>query len=117
MIRRPPRSTRTDTLFPYTTLFRSRVPKDVSVIAKLSGRIEFVKDYKAKRKIAIVPEEGDAVEYLIPKSKVLEVQEGDYVKRGDALISGSPNPHDILDVMGVEALAEDRKSTRLNSSH
>src|SRR3546814_708279 len=87
-------------------LFEARVPKDVSVIAKLSGRIEFVKDYKAKRKIAIVPEEGDPVEYLIPKSKVLEVQEGDYVKRGDALISGSPNPHDILDVMGVEALAE-----------
>src|SRR3546814_18744331 len=66
----------------------------------------FIKDYKAKRKIAIVPEEGDAIEYLIPKSKVLEVQEGDQVKRGDALISGSPNPHDILDVMGVEALAE-----------
>ncbi|HMO77288.1 MAG TPA: DNA-directed RNA polymerase subunit beta', partial [Sphingopyxis sp.] len=87
-------------------LFEARVPKDNAVIAKISGRIEFVKDYKAKRKIAIVPEEGDAIEYLIPKSKVLEVQEGDHVKRGDALISGSPNPHDILDVMGVEALAE-----------
>ncbi|WP_033073702.1 DNA-directed RNA polymerase subunit beta' [Sphingopyxis sp. MWB1] len=87
-------------------LFEARIPKDNSVIAKISGRIEFVKDYKAKRKIAIVPEEGDPVEYLIPKSKVLEVQEGDQVKRGDALISGSPNPHDILDVMGVEALAE-----------
>jgi DNA-directed RNA polymerase subunit beta' len=87
-------------------LFEARIPKDNAVIAKISGRIEFVKDYKAKRKIAIVPEEGDAIEYLIPKSKVLEVQEGDMVKRGDALISGSPNPHDILDVMGVEALAE-----------
>ncbi|MFZ5726980.1 MAG: DNA-directed RNA polymerase subunit beta', partial [Pseudomonadota bacterium] len=87
-------------------LFEARIPKDNSVIAKISGRIEFVKDYKAKRKIAIVPEEGDPIEYLIPKSKVLEVQEGDMVKRGDALISGSPNPHDILDVMGVEALAE-----------
>ncbi|WP_447752838.1 DNA-directed RNA polymerase subunit beta' [Sphingopyxis fribergensis] len=87
-------------------LFEARIPKDNSVIAKISGRIEFVKDYKAKRKIAIVPEEGDSIEYLIPKSKVLEVQEGDQVKRGDALISGSPNPHDILDVMGVEALAE-----------
>lgn len=87
-------------------LFEARIPKDNAVIAKISGRIEFVKDYKAKRKIAIVPEEGDSIEYLIPKSKVLEVQEGDQVKRGDALISGSPNPHDILDVMGVEALAE-----------
>ncbi len=87
-------------------LFEARIPKDNSVIAKVSGRIEFVRDYKAKRKIAIIPEEGEPVEYLIPKSKVIDVQEGDWVKKGDNLISGSPNPHDILEVMGVEALAE-----------
>ncbi|MBI1402036.1 MAG: DNA-directed RNA polymerase subunit beta', partial [Porphyrobacter sp.] len=87
-------------------LFEARMPKDVSIIAKVSGRIEFVREYKAKRKIAIIPEEGDPVEYLIPKTKVIDVQEGDYVKKGDTLISGSPNPHDILEVMGVEALAE-----------
>ena len=87
-------------------LFEARIPKDNSIIAKISGRIEFVRDYKAKRKIAIVPEEGDPVEYLISKSKVIDVQEGDWVKKGDNLISGSPNPHDILEVMGVEALAE-----------
>ena len=87
-------------------LFEARIPKDNSIIAKISGRIEFVRDYKAKRKIAIVPEEGDTVEYLIAKSKVIDVQEGDWVKKGDNLISGSPNPHDILEVMGVEALAE-----------
>ena len=87
-------------------LFEARIPKDSSVIAKISGRIEFVRDYKAKRKIAIHPEEGDSVEYLIPKTKVIDVQEGDYVKKGDNLVSGSPDPHDILEVMGVEALAE-----------
>ncbi|MBY6015544.1 DNA-directed RNA polymerase subunit beta' [Qipengyuania gaetbuli] len=87
-------------------LFEARVPKDNAIIAKISGKIEFVREYKAKRKIAIVPEEGDAVEYLIPKTKVIDVQEGDFVKKGDTLISGSPNPHDILDVLGVEALAE-----------
>ena len=87
-------------------LFEARVPKDAAVIAKISGRVEFVRDYKAKRKIAIVPEEGDSVEYLIPKTKVIDVQEGDFVKKGDTLISGSPNPHDILEVMGIEALAE-----------
>ena len=87
-------------------LFEARLPKDMSVIAKISGKIEFVREYKAKRKIAIIPEEGDAVEYLIPKTKVIDVQEGDFVKKGDTLISGSPNPHDILEVMGVEALAE-----------
>ena len=87
-------------------LFEARKPKDNSIIAKVAGRIEFVRDYKAKRKIAIVPEEGDPVEYLIPKSRVIDVQEGDFVKKGDNLISGSPDPHDILEVMGVEALAE-----------
>jgi len=87
-------------------LFEARIPKDNAIIAKISGRIEFVRDYKAKRKIAIIPEEGETVEYLIPKTKVIDVQEGDFVKKGDTLISGSPNPHDILDVLGVEALAE-----------
>ncbi len=87
-------------------LFEARKPKDNAIIAKVSGRIEFVRDYKAKRKIAIHPEEGEPVEYLVPKSKVIDVQEGDYVKKGDNLISGSPDPHDILEVLGVEALAE-----------
>jgi DNA-directed RNA polymerase subunit beta' len=87
-------------------LFEARKPKDNSIIAKIAGRIEFVRDYKAKRKIAIVPDEGEPVEYLIPKSRVIDVQEGDWVKKGDNLISGSPDPHDILEVMGVEALAE-----------
>ncbi len=87
-------------------LFEARKPKDNAIIAKISGRIEFVRDYKAKRKIAIIPEEGDPVEYLIPKAKVIDVQEGDWVKKGDNLISGSPDPHDILEVLGIEALAE-----------
>ena len=87
-------------------LFEARKPKDNAVIAKISGRVEFVRDYKAKRKIAIIPEEGDPVEYLIPKTKVIDVQEGDFVKRGDQLVAGSPDPHDILEVLGVEALAE-----------
>ena len=87
-------------------LFEARIPKDNAIIAKISGRIEFVRDYKAKRKIAIIPEEGSPVEYLVPKTKVIDVQEGDFVKKGDTLISGSPNPHDILEVLGVEALAE-----------
>jgi DNA-directed RNA polymerase subunit beta' len=88
-------------------LFEARKPKENAIIAKVSGRIAFGKDYKAKRKIAIIPEEGgDPVEYLVPKSKVIDVQEGDYVKRGDNLIGGSPDPHDILEVLGVKALAE-----------
>jgi DNA-directed RNA polymerase subunit beta' len=71
-------------------LFEARKPKDNAIIAKISGRVEFIRDYKAKRKIAIIPEEGEPVEYLIPKSKVIDVQEGDYVKKGDNLISARP---------------------------
>ena len=88
-------------------LFEARKPKDNAIIAKVSGRVQFLKDYKAKRKIAIQPEDGgEPIEYLIPKSKVIDVQEGDYVKRGDNLIGGSPDPHDILEVLGIEPLAE-----------
>ncbi|HEY0446616.1 MAG TPA: DNA-directed RNA polymerase subunit beta', partial [Allosphingosinicella sp.] len=88
-------------------LFEARKPKENAIIAKVSGRVVFGKDYKAKRKIAIQPDDGgEMVEYLVPKSKVIDVQEGDYVKRGDNLIGGSPDPHDILEVMGVKALAE-----------
>ena len=88
-------------------LFEARKPKENAIIAKVSGKVSFKKDYKAKRKIAIIPDDGsEAVEYLVPKSKVIDVQEGDYVKRGDNLVGGSPDPHDILEVLGVEALAE-----------
>jgi DNA-directed RNA polymerase subunit beta' len=87
-------------------LFEARMPKEKSIIAKVSGRVVFGKDYKAKRKIGVQPDDGDLVEYLIPKSKVLDVQEGDLVKKGDTLVAGSPDPHDILEVMGIEPLAE-----------
>jgi DNA-directed RNA polymerase subunit beta' len=88
-------------------LFEARKPKENAIIAKVSGRVVFGKDYKAKRKLGIQPEDGsEMIEYLIPKSKVIDVQEGDYVKRGDNLIGGSPDPHDILEVMGIEPLAE-----------
>ena len=88
-------------------LFEARKPKENAIIAKVSGRVVFGKDYKAMRKIGIQPEDGgEVVEYLVPKSKVIDVQEGDYVKRGDNLIGGSPDPHDILEVLGIEALSE-----------
>ena len=88
-------------------LFEARTPKEKAIIARVSGRVSFLKDYKAKRKIAIVPEDGsEPHEELVPKSRVIDVQEGDYVKRGDNLVGGSPDPHDILEALGVEALAE-----------
>src|SRR5262249_8548430 len=63
-------------------------------------------DYKSKRRIVVKPEKGQAVEYLVPKGKHLAVQEGDYVRKGDSLMDGNPVPHDILRVLGVEALAD-----------
>jgi DNA-directed RNA polymerase subunit beta' len=89
-------------------LFEARKPKDHSIISENEGRVEFGKDYKNKRRIVVVPTEGDddPVEYLIPKGKHISVQEGDYVRIGDSLMDGNPVPHDILRVLGVEALAK-----------
>ncbi len=87
-------------------LFEARRPKDFAIIADVDGRVEFGKDYKAKRRILIHPNDGgDPHEYLIPRGKHIAVQEGDVVQRGDLLIDGNPVPHDILAVLGVEALA------------
>ncbi len=86
-------------------LFEARKPKDYAIISDIDGRVEFGKDYKNKRRLLVVPEDGDPIEYLIPKGKHVTVQEGDYVRKGDSLMDGSPVPHDILQVLGVEALA------------
>ncbi|MCH7540844.1 MAG: DNA-directed RNA polymerase subunit beta' [Proteobacteria bacterium] len=88
-------------------LFEARKPKDHAIISEIDGRVEFGKDYKTKRRIVVVPSEDGAekAEYLILKGKHISVQEGDYVQKGDLLMDGNPVPHDILRVLGVEALA------------
>jgi len=92
-------------------LFEARRPKDHAIISEIDGRVEFGKDYKAKRRILVVPEQvGDEPsvprEYLVPKGKHVSIQEGDYVKKGDPLVDGPRVPHDILRVLGVEKLAD-----------
>ncbi|MBL8686380.1 MAG: DNA-directed RNA polymerase subunit beta' [Alphaproteobacteria bacterium] len=88
-------------------LFEARRPKDHAIISEIDGRVEFGKDYKAKRRILIVPTDASLqpVEYLIPKGRHVSVQEGDIVQKGDLLMDGNPVPHDILTVVGVEELA------------
>jgi DNA-directed RNA polymerase subunit beta' len=88
-------------------LFEARKPKDHAVISEIQGRVEFGKDYKNKRRIVVVPEDNtlEPVEYLLPKGRHVSVQEGDYVDVGDPLMDGNPVPHDILRVLGIEALA------------
>ena len=87
-------------------LFEARRPKDPAVISDIDGMVEYGKDYKAKQRITVIPNDGNPIEYLIPKGRRLVVQDGDIVKKGDMLVEGTPAPHDILRVLGVEKLAE-----------
>ncbi len=88
-------------------LFEARRPKDHAIIAENDGRVEFGKDYKAKRRIIVKNDEtGEESEYLVPKGKHVSVQEGDFVRLGDPLVDGPRVPHDILKVLGVEALSD-----------
>jgi DNA-directed RNA polymerase subunit beta' len=87
-------------------LFEARRPKDHAIIAEVSGTVQLGRDYKNKRRITIVPEDGgEPVEYLIPKGRHLAVQDGDRIEKGEYLLDGHPAPHDILAIKGVEELA------------
>lgn len=87
-------------------LFEVRKPKENAVITEIDGLVSFGKDTKGKRKVVITPQVGEPREYLIPKGKHISVHEGDYVRAGEALMDGSPNPHDILTVLGEKEVAK-----------
>ncbi|MEM8582114.1 MAG: DNA-directed RNA polymerase subunit beta', partial [Pseudomonadota bacterium] len=89
-------------------LFEARRPKDHAIIAEIDGYVRFGRDYKNKRRIAIEPADDtlEAVEYMVPKGKHIPVVEGDFVQKGDYIMDSNPAPHDILRIMGIEALAE-----------
>ncbi|TVQ56617.1 MAG: DNA-directed RNA polymerase subunit beta', partial [Rhodobacteraceae bacterium] len=88
-------------------LFEARRPKDHAIIAEVDGHVRFGKDYKNKRRITIEPVDDslEPIEYLIPKGKHITVQEGDLIQKGEYLLDGNPAPHDILSILGIEALA------------
>ena len=88
-------------------LFEARRPKDHAIIAETDGYVRFGKDYKNKRRITVEPvdETLPPQEYMIPKGKHIPVAEGDFVQKGDYIMDGNPAPHDILRILGVEALA------------
>ena len=89
-------------------LFEARRPKDHAIIAATDGYVRFGRDYKNKRRIAIEPsdETMEPVEYMVPKGKHIPVQEGDFIQKGEFIMDGNPAPHDILHILGVEALAD-----------
>ena len=88
-------------------LFEARKPKDHAIIAEITGKVEFARDYKNKKKIVIHPldDTEQEVSYLIAKGKHISVQDGDTIEKGEYLIDGNPAPHDILSILGLEALA------------
>ncbi len=88
-------------------LFEARKPKEQAIICVKDGTIRYDKDYKHKRKIILEPSDGsDFIEYLIPKGRHLIFQDGDPVLRGEYIIDGNPDPHDLLNILGIEELAK-----------
>jgi len=89
-------------------LFEARKPKDHAIIAETSGLISFGKDIRGKQKVIITPndEKNEPIEVLIPKGKHISYQEGESIEKGDYLLDGNPDPHDILEILGIEALAD-----------
>jgi DNA-directed RNA polymerase subunit beta' len=88
-------------------LFEARKPKDPAIMSEIDGKISFGKDFKNKRRLIITSlDDNENFEILIPRSKYLNVQNGDFVKKGDILVEGTPVPHDILRILGIEELAK-----------
>ncbi|MBL8427946.1 MAG: DNA-directed RNA polymerase subunit beta' [Azonexus sp.] len=86
-------------------LFEARTPKDASVLAETTGTISFGKDTKGKQRLIITDLDGIAHEFLISKDKHVLVHDGQVVNKGEKIVEGEPDPHDILRLQGVEALA------------
>jgi len=93
-------------------LFEARKPKEAAVLAEISGTVSYGKETKGKRRLVITPNDGallpdgsDHYEVLIPKWRHMTVFEGEHVEKGEVVSDGPENPHDILRLKGVEALA------------
>jgi DNA-directed RNA polymerase subunit beta' len=86
-------------------LFEARSPKDAGMLAEVTGTVSFGKDTKGKQRLIITDLEGNTFENLIPKDKHVLVHDGQVVNRGELIVDGSVDPHDILRLQGIEALA------------
>jgi DNA-directed RNA polymerase subunit beta' len=86
-------------------LFEARKPKDPAILAEKSGTVSFGKETKGKRRLVITSEDSEKYEELIPKWRQLNVFEGETVESGEVIADGEPNPHDILRLQGIAALA------------
>ena len=87
-------------------LFEARKPKDGAIIAENDGEIIFGKEIRGKQKITIKGKDGTETNYLIPKGKQINYNPGEKISKGEYLLDGSPAPHDILRILGIEALTD-----------
>jgi DNA-directed RNA polymerase subunit beta' len=86
-------------------LFEARSPKDAGMLAEITGTVSFGKDTKGKQRLVLTDLDGVAHEFLIPKDKHVTVHDGQVVNKGEIIVDGPADPHDILRLLGVEALA------------
>jgi DNA-directed RNA polymerase subunit beta' len=86
-------------------LFEARSPKDAGMLADVTGTVSFGKDTKGKQRLVITDLDGNAHEFLIPKEKSVLVHDGQVVNKGEMIVDGPADPHDILRLLGIEALA------------
>jgi len=86
-------------------LFEARSPKDAGVLAEVTGTVSFGKDTKGKQRLVITEPDGTSHEYLIPKDKHVMAHDGQVVNKGEVIVDGPADPHDILRLKGVEELA------------
>ncbi len=86
-------------------LFEARSPKDAGVLAEVTGIVSFGKDTKGKQRLIITDLDGVSHEYLIPKEKHVTAHDGQVVNKGESIVDGPADPHDILRLLGIEALA------------
>ena len=87
-------------------LFEARKAKDSAIIAENNGKVLFGKEVRGKQRVSIVSETGESSNYLIPKGKHINFNQGEEIKKGEYLLDGQPLPHDILRILGIEELTE-----------
>ena len=88
-------------------LFEARKAKDSAIIAENDGQVIFGKEVRGKQRVSIVPEDGnEPSNYLIPKGKHINFNQGEKINKGEYLLDGQPLPHDILRIMGIKELTE-----------
>jgi len=86
-------------------LFEARSPKDAGVLAEITGTVSFGKDTKGKQRLVITDMDGVPHDYLIAKDKHVTVHDGQVVQKGETIVDGPADPHDILRLQGMESLA------------